>query len=172
MSGAAQQQAPTEAPAAGGAGDWLVRPAVPADAAAVAHAVGRLLAELGAGAPAPDALLAACDELLADPAAGAVVVAEADGRLVGVLAASIQLAMHVPGRYALIQDLWVDPAWRSRSIGAELVGALAQVARERGLARIEVGLPKPSFPALAATQAFYRACGFEDLGPRMRALVA
>ena len=31
-----------------------------------------------------------------------------------MLAASWQRAIHVPGRYATIQDLWVTPAWRSR----------------------------------------------------------
>ena len=36
------------------------------------------------------------------------------------------------------------------------------------MARVEVGLPRESFPAIDATAAFYRANGFEALGPRMR----
>ena len=80
---------------------------------------------------------------------GALLVAEADGALVGVLGASWQTAIHVPGRYALIQDLWVHRAWRSRAIGAELLAALCELARERALARVEVGLPRESFAQLA-----------------------
>ena len=39
---------------------------------------------------------------------GALIVAEAGAEIVGVLSASWQRALHVPGRYATIQDLWVD----------------------------------------------------------------
>ncbi len=104
--------------------------------------------------------------------AGALLVAEGDGALVGVLAASWQSAMHVPGRYALIQDLWVHPAWRSGGVGAGLLAALFELARERGLARVEVGLPGERFAGLAATEAFYLANGFTPLGPRMRLGIA
>ena len=43
--------------------------------------------------------------------------------------------------------------------------------REQGVARIEVGLPREGFAALAPTEAFYRGAGFEHLGPRMRRLL-
>ncbi len=138
------------------------------DAEAVAAAVRELLVELGATAPQEGALVGAARTLLETPAAGAVVVAEAGGALVGVLAASWQLALHVPGSYALIQDLWVHPAWRSRMIGRELIAALAELARAKDMARIEVGLPRERFPGFASTEAFYLGNGFEHLGPRMR----
>jgi hypothetical protein len=109
--------------------------------------------------------------LLAGDGVGELLVAEEDGAIVGVLAASWQRAIHVPGPYATIQDLWVDREWRSRGIGAELVAALAARARERGVARLEVGLPREDFPALEQTEAFYRGAGFEHLGPRMRLLL-
>ena len=41
-----------------------------------------------------------------------------------MLVASWQAAIHVPGAYALIQDLWVDPDCRGRAVGRELVAAL------------------------------------------------
>ena len=50
--------------------------------------------------------------LLEHPESGVVLVADADGEIVGVLAASWQTAIHVAGRYGLIQDLWVHPGWR------------------------------------------------------------
>ena len=145
-----------------------VRSAEAGDAAAVADAVEALLEELGGRRPERAALEAEVAALLEDDRVGELLVAEEDGVLVGVLAASWQRAIHVPGPYATIQDLWVDREWRSRGIGAELVAALAARARQRGVARLEVGLPREDFAALDKTETFYRGAGFEHLGPRMR----
>jgi len=149
----------------------VIRPAGDADAGAVAAAVEQLLVELGGRRPPAQALQAEVQAALDDPGIGAILVAEAAGAIVGVLSVSWQRALHVPGRYATIQDLWVDPEWRSRKLGAELVEALAGLCREQGVARIEVGLPRESFAAIAATEGFYARNGFEQLGPRMRRLL-
>jgi GNAT superfamily N-acetyltransferase len=155
------------APAPGERG-WRVRPAFADEVAPVAAAVARLLEELGSTPPAAHAMETAARTLIEDDAAGAVLVADAGDELVGVLAASWQVAIHVPGRYALVQDLWVDPAWRSRAIGRALLDGLFALAAERGVARAEVGIPRDGFPALAATRAFYERNGFAVLGARMR----
>lgn len=147
---------------------WRVKAASRKDVAAIVTAVTELLSELGGTAPAPDAMETAARELIDNCDAGALLVAEADGALVGVLAASWQTAIHVPGRYALIQDLWVDEAWRSQAIGAGLLAALFELAGEWGVDRVEVGLPRETFTAIGATQAFYERNGFSPLGPRMR----
>ncbi|MCW3020362.1 MAG: Branched-chain-amino-acid transaminase [Solirubrobacterales bacterium] len=147
---------------------WRVRAARKQDTPAVAAAVAELLVELGGAPAAPAAMQDATRALIDDPDAGAVLLAELDGELVGVLAASWQTAIHIPGRYALIQDLWVHPAWRSREIGGELVRALSELANEQQIARVEVGLPRESFAGLSATEAFYLRNGFVRLGPRMR----
>jgi branched-chain amino acid aminotransferase len=149
-----------------------VRAARPEEAAAVAAAVGSLLVELGGKRPSPAEMEAEVRAILADPALGAMLVAEAGGELVGVLGASWCRAIHVPGRYAVVQDLWVHPDWRSRGVGADLVEALAALAREQGAERLEVGLPREDFAAIAQTEAFYLANGFEHLGPRMRRALA
>jgi GNAT superfamily N-acetyltransferase len=148
--------------------DWTIRPAGGGDAAEIAAAVERLLIELGGRRPPRLELEAEVRVTLADPAVGALIVAEAGGEIVGVLSASWQRALHVPGRYATIQDLWVDSGWRSRKIGAGLIEALAALAGEQGVTRIEVGLPRESFEAIRATERFYLSSGFEHLGPRMR----
>jgi para-aminobenzoate synthetase len=149
---------------------WEVREATEPDVGAVAAAVGELLVELSGGGPAAADLETAALELVRDRGMGALLVAEAGGEdgIVGVLAASWQHAIHVPGRYGTIQDLWVDPEWRSRAVGHDLVEAFCALAREEGAKRIEVGLPREDFARIAATEAFYRANGFEHLGPRMR----
>lgn len=148
-----------------------VRPAARTDLDAVVAAVSELLRELGAAPPPTGAMLDCARALLDDPDAGALLVAQAEDALVGVLSASWQTALHVPGRYALIQDLWVHPSWRSRAVGSELLAALFQLARGRGVARAEVGLPREGFRGLAATESFYARNGFAPLGPRMRRLL-
>jgi branched-chain amino acid aminotransferase len=147
-----------------------VRAAREADAPAVAAAVAELLVELSGGGPPAAELERATTELVRDEGMGALLVAEAGGEdgIVGVLAASWQHAIHVPGRYGTIQDLWVHPQWRSRAIGHELVEAYCELARRAGVRRVEVGLPREDFERIEATSAFYRANGFEHLGPRMR----
>jgi GNAT superfamily N-acetyltransferase len=148
-----------------------VREAGDGDVAVVATAVESLLGELGGRRPERSELEAEVRALLEDPEGGSVLIAEADGETVGVLSASWQRAIHVPGVYATIQDLWVDEDWRSRGVGAELVEAIASQARARGVGRLEVGLPRETFAAIASTESFYRRNGFEHLGPRMRRLL-
>ena len=151
--------------------DVTVREASAGDVEEVATAVESLLRELGGRMPARAEMEAEVQALLDDPHGGSVLIAEADGKIVGVLTASWQRAIHVPGVYATIQDLWVDEDWRSRGVGAELVEAVASQARTRGVSRLEVGLPRETFAAIASTESFYRRNGFEHLGPRMRRLL-
>ncbi|HEY2217117.1 MAG TPA: GNAT family N-acetyltransferase [Solirubrobacteraceae bacterium] len=141
------------------------------DADAVAAAVRELLLELSGQAPQPPALRRAARELLEDPSAGAVLIAGEGAEIVGVLSASWQTAIHVPGRYALIQDLWVSSDRRGAAIGRDLLLALFDLAVEREIVRVEVGLPSERFAGQAATQAFYTANGFSLLGPRMRQML-
>jgi branched-chain amino acid aminotransferase len=150
---------------------WYVRAACDEDVPAVAAAIAELLLELGGTPPDARGMQATARSLLSDGDAGVLLVADAEGALVGVLAASWQTAIHVAGRYALIQDLWVHPSWRSRAIGRDLVAALCELASGRQIARIEVGLPREGFAGIAATEAFYRTHGFTPLGPRMRRLL-
>jgi len=148
-----------------------VREASAGDAEGVATAVESLLGELGGRMPSRTEMEAEVQALLDDPHGGSVLIAEADGKIVGVLTASWQRAIHVPGVYATVQDLWVDEDWRSRGVGAELVEAIASQARTRGVSRLEVGLPRETFAAIASTESFYRRNGFEPLGPRLRRLL-
>jgi GNAT superfamily N-acetyltransferase len=159
-----------EAERAAAAAEWRVREAGEGDAPAVAAAIAELLVELSGGGPQLAELEDAARKLTGDRGEGTLLVAEAGdgGEIVGVLAASWQHAIHVPGRYGTIQDLWVHPAWRSRAIGRDLVEAYCEIARREGAKRLEVGLPRESFERIAATEAFYLANGFEHLGPRMR----
>jgi GNAT superfamily N-acetyltransferase len=150
---------------------WQARPASHDDVPAVAAAVSELLVELG-GKPAPmPALEEATQALIDDPDTGAVLVVEDEGEIVGTIGVSWQHAIRIPGRYGLIQELWVHPRRRTKEIGGDLLLALFELARERGIGRIEVGLPSERFPHLAATESFYVNNGFTPIGLRMRRLV-
>ncbi len=153
------------------ASDWKIRTASHPDALEIAAGIAELLIELG-GSPAPPDLLAqAALALIDDSEAGAILVADRDGQIVGLLGASWPLAIRTTGRYGLIQELWVHPAWRSQTIGADLLVALFDLARERGVTRLEVGLPGERFPHIGATEAFYLNNGFQAIGTRMRRLL-
>jgi GNAT superfamily N-acetyltransferase len=164
--------APTEpepVPLAGSASAGLrVRAACREDLDGIVTGVRALLVELGGDPPPATAMRTAARALLEDPGSGAILVADADGEIVGVLGVSWQTAIHIPGCYGLIQDLWVRPSWRAKSIGRDLLTALFDLAHEQGVARLEVGLPRESFAGLAATESFYLSNGFMPLGPRMR----
>lgn len=152
--------------------DWTVRPAGHEDLQAVAEAIREMLLELGGSSPPVTDLLDAARALHEDERVGALLVAESsDGELVGALGASWQLAVRVPGRYALIQELWVRPRWRGKAVGADLLEGLCALAREQGIGRVEVGLPSERFAGLAATEAFYLAKDFAPIGVRMRRLL-
>lgn len=147
---------------------WHVRTARGDDVPAVVAAVEELLLELGGKPAGTRALEEATRALLADRDAGALLVAQANHAIIGVLGASWQTAIHAAGRYALIQELWVNPSWRSNEIGSDLLVALFALARERQITRVEVGLPHESFTGIVATEVFYRRNGFTPLGLRMR----
>ncbi len=163
----------------------------------MADAVAALLGELGATPPPREALEAEARAHVADPRLGIVLVARAEApppvrshlfthvvddcepaaaggggqegpAPVGVLAASWARAIQVAGRQLTIEVLWTRREARGRGVGAALVDALAGAAAAAGAERVEVGLPRESFPALRATERFYLANGFELLGPRMR----
>jgi GNAT superfamily N-acetyltransferase len=165
-------EAVTNSPAAApGEIGWEVRPARTDDVPAVAAAVAALLAELGGTPPASAAIESEARAHIEDPSLGIVLVAEGEGQLVGVLTASWARAIQVAGRLLTIEVLWTRREWRGRGVGAGLVEALAEAAGAEGAGRVEVGLPRESFPALRATERFYLANGFERLGPRMRRAV-
>jgi GNAT superfamily N-acetyltransferase len=148
-----------------------IRGASHEDVPAVVEGLVELLVEIG-GSPAPaEQLEEATRELIDDPGAGCILVAEVQGRIVGVLGVSWQSALRIPGPYGLIQELWVTPTFRYLEIGTHLLDALAEIALERGVGRLEVGLPSERYRHLAATESFYETNRFKPIGLRMRRLL-
>ena len=151
---------------------WRLRTADLDDAEHIAGAVQRLLVELDGTPGDLDSMTLATRALIRHDELGVIFIAESDRALIGLLAASWVHAIHVGGRYALIQDLWVDPAWRSRDVGKTLLIAISELARDHHVPRLEVGLPVESFDGFSATHSFYLANEFEPNGPRLRRLLS
>jgi ribosomal protein S18 acetylase RimI-like enzyme len=94
---------------------------------------------------------------------GVFLVAEADGKIVGVLAGFVheagdRLVDAAFDRSAYISDLFVHDGWRRKGVGSALVRAFEQIMRANGLQYVSVCIKSRNTTAHEA----YRAYGFED----------
>ncbi len=79
-------------------------------------------------------------------------------------------ALYAQGSFGIIQEFFVEPAFRSQDVGAALLGAIHDFARERGWTRVE--LCTPPLPEFSRTLGFYEKNGFKvSSGRKMRQLV-
>jgi GNAT superfamily N-acetyltransferase len=112
--------------------DVRVRDAQTTDSTAVAG----LLAQLGYPT-APSNVVVRLARLADDPS-NAVLVAEADGDVVGMTSAYVRPLIHHDAAFARIACLVVDEGWRERGVGRRLVEAVESWAQERGCDVVEV----------------------------------
>ncbi|MBD3921698.1 GNAT family N-acetyltransferase [Paenibacillus sp. PR3] len=153
---------------------WIVRPAVKTDEHEVLEAIRSLCAELR---EKPDVKLPASasdvfQRIINNTITGAVFIAETtEGNLVGCATVSVQEVIFRGGPYALIQELWVHPSYRSLSVGAALVRSVEGYCRKHSLKRLEVCLPDESFVTFDKTLKFYGRVGFAENGPYMAKVV-
>jgi len=129
----------------------IIRTATISDVAAMAA----LLSELGYPAP-PDAVSLRLHRLASDPRA-LVLVAEKDGRVVGVATAHAISVIHDDPDVAWLTSLVVDGSAQGRGIGRQLVEAVEAWARSRGCVRLSVTTNRDRNDA----HTFYERVGFE-----------
>ena len=88
-----------------------------------------------------------------------VVIAEIDAEPVGfaLFFHNISTFLGRPGLY--LEDLFIRPAYRGRGVGKTMMRFLAQVARERGCARLEWSVLDWNKPAIE----FYKGLGARAL---------
>jgi len=145
-----------------------VRPAVLDDSRAIAVGVRALLRELsGNSTREVERFEETYASLLAPESAGGVLVAVGLAGVVGLLTYSVHVALRVGGDYALIEELWVEPAVRGRGVGLLLLDAVRAEGARLQCRRLEVGLPSSTFVGLADTRDFYLNAGFRALGERL-----
>jgi len=102
---------------------------------------------------------------------GIIFIAESEEKRVGVISGSIQSALRCGGEYLIIQELWVEREYRSLKIGNKLINKIEEYCRDRGINRIEVGLPSDKFKDCFRTQNFYSEKGFESIGLRKKKIL-
>ncbi len=94
--------------------------------------------------------------MLRDPRRRAVLVAERGGEVVGMVTAQLVVSTAEGGSAAVVEDMVVDAAARSRGAGRALLEAIEAWARARGAARLQLLADDGNAPALA----FYARMGW------------
>jgi len=114
-----------------------VRPARPADRDTALALLVAQLREHEIATP-PAAVAAALDGLMSHPERGAVLVATLDGRVVGIAALSATWTIEHGGPAMWLEELYVEPSYRSRGVGRALLSAAAAAARARGARTLDL----------------------------------
>jgi ribosomal protein S18 acetylase RimI-like enzyme len=96
--------------------------------------------------------------LLDHPEYGAVHVAAIDGDIVGYIVGSLGLSIEAGGRFLLIDELYVTPAWRGRGLARDLLASLLPYAHVHGcrVVELEVGWENDH------ARTWYERLGFEQ----------
>jgi GNAT superfamily N-acetyltransferase len=87
-----------------------------------------------------------------------VLLAEAAGEHVGLLAFSLNPDLYHVGDGCLIEDLFVRPAWRARGVGRALVAHVMTEAARQGWAEVSVSTDRDNRAALS----LYRGMGLVE----------
>lgn len=134
-----------------------IRPAVPDDAASIAA----LLAELGYPDNPAESVHNRLELWNAEPRS-AVLVAEHEGVIVGVVAVSTIPFLEYDGRFGRVVALVTAQSARGQGIGRALMAAAEETAREFGCVLMEVTSANRREPA----HAFYRDLGYDNYSDR------
>lgn len=102
--------------------------------------------------------------MLADPDRRAVLVAERDGAVVGMVTVQLVVSTAEGGASGWLEDMVVDPSARRAGVGRRLLGAAGRWASRRGARRLQLLADVGNGPALA----FYARMGWR--GTRLACL--
>jgi len=136
---------------------FVVRPAVPGDARAMAESFAAVAEERDGIATEPPVDIEERAALFARSMDGSV-VAVAGGRIVGFL--HVEASRHGFGEFGML----VDRDWRGRGVGSALIQAAIGWARGQGLHKLCLEV----FAHNTAAIALYRKSGFVEEGRRVK----
>ena len=133
----------------------MIRPAEPADVAAIIELVRELARYERAEDEAKATPEQLHDALFCDRPHVWCHVAEVDGEIVGIAVWFLNFSTWL-GRHGIyLEDLYVSPAHRGTGVGLELLRTLARTAVERGYGRVEWWVLDWNEPSIA----FYKRIG-------------
>jgi len=136
--------------------DVCIRRARPRDLDALVGLLGALFSIEADFAPDTDKQRRGLTMLLESPATRCALVAEVDGRTVGMCTAQLVVSTAEGGPSALIEDVVVDENFRGRGLGRRLMDAIGEWAEQAGATRLQLLADKNNTPALD----FYERIGW------------
>lgn len=89
--------------------------------------------------------------------------------IMGILTLSVAFAIYANGEYGVIDEMYVDPAFRSTGVGALLVDEAVKIGKREGWARIDVTAPESE--RWNRSRRFYEQRGFQFTGPKLKLLL-
>jgi GNAT superfamily N-acetyltransferase len=134
------------------------RVASPAEAATVATLLDAFNREFDTPTPGPEVLAARLERLLAGDDVIALLVGEP---AVGVALLTLRPNVWYDGPVALLDELYVVPAERSRGLGSALLHAVEAIVRERGGELVEINVDAVDVDA----RRFYERHGYRNTEP-------
>lgn len=154
MTGSARRRDAAEADAA--TLESHVRPAGPADLDVLVRLLGLLFALEADFQPDPARQRRGLAAMLADPEARRVLVAEQEGRVVGMVTGQLLVSTAEGAPSVLVEDLVLEEAARGAGLGRSLLEAIEAWGRGRGATRLQLLVDQENGPALG----FYRWLGW------------
>lgn len=88
---------------------------------------------------------------------------------VGIFTVTECQSIYAGGKYGLIDEMFVKPAFRSNKIGAKLIESIKKIGQKKKWKRIDV--TGPTEERWIRTIAFYEKSGFVFTGPKMKLIL-
>lgn len=92
-----------------------------------------------------------------------------DGTIIGLATVVEAFAIYANGSYGIVNEMYVDPGFRSKGVGHQLLASIEALAKKRGWSRIDVTAPESD--GWERTRAFYEREGFRFTGPKLKLLL-
>ena len=86
--------------------------------------------------------------------------------MVGISTLVETFAIYAGGSYGVIDEMYVDPEFRSAGVGKMLIDAVKEFGREKNWLRVDVTAPPEE--QWKHTVRFYEKQGFVFTGPKLR----
>jgi GNAT superfamily N-acetyltransferase len=132
-----------------------IRPAQPEDIPRLCDLLADLFTLESDFAPDREKQARGLDALIADPSASSIVlVAVIEKKVVGMASVQTLISTAEGGRVGLVEDVFVDHAFRRRGVGEMLLDGVTVWSREQGLKRLQLLADLSNTTALD----FYKKC--------------
>ncbi len=89
-----------------------------------------------------------------------------ENEVIGIITIAVIYAVYAGGDIGVINEMYVNPDYRSKGIGKLLVDKAKELAKEKGWQRIDVTAPTEH--KWVRTVKFYEKQGFKFTGPKLK----